>query len=160
MEMLGANLDVLMARNSALAERLASWQGASAVIEKAKAGGAAFRLEGRLFHSAYSPEKEAACEADEITSNKIKPDWVLLFGLGCGHLLKAVLEKGFDRVLVYEPSTEIIVGVLASVDLSGPLASGSVALYNDLTAFISRIRELDGFDTKPSSSLILDIKAV
>ena len=154
MEMLGANLDVLMARNSALAERLASWQGASAVIEKAKTGGATFRHEGRLFHSAYSPEKEAACQADEITSNKIKPDWVLLFGLGCGHLLKALLEKGFDRVLVYEPSTEIIVGVLASVDLSGPLASGSVALYNDLTAFISRIRELDGFDTLLSYSTL------
>lgn len=134
-----------MAGNRALAEKLASWQGPCAVIEKAKTGGATFRHTGRLFHSAYSPEKEAACQAEEITAKK--PDWVLLFGLGCGHLLKALLEKGFDRVLVYEPSMEILSGVLASVDLSGPLASASVALHNDLMAFISGIRDLDGFDT-------------
>ncbi|MBI2399734.1 MAG: motility associated factor glycosyltransferase family protein [Deltaproteobacteria bacterium] len=145
MEILKANLDVLMAQNKAFAESLASWHGPSAVIEKAKTGGATFKHKGRLFHSAYSPEKEAACQAEEITAKK--PDWVLLFGLGCGHLLKALLEKGFDKVLVYEPSMEILSGVLASVDLSGPLASKNVSLYADITAFISGIRELDGFDT-------------
>ena len=99
MEILGANLDVLRVKNRALAERLSSWQGAFVVTEKAKTGGATFRHAGRLFHSAYSPEKEAACQAEEISAKK--PDWVLLFGLGCGHLLNALLEKGFDRVLVY-----------------------------------------------------------
>jgi len=72
---------------------------------------------------------------------------VLLFGLGCGHLLNALLEKGFDRVLVYEPSMEILAGVLASVDLSGVLACESVILCGDLTGFISEVRKLDGFDT-------------
>lgn len=150
MEILKANLDVLLARDRALAERLASYQGPSAVIEKARTGGATFRHTGRLFHSAYNPEKEAACQAEEITAKK--PDWVLLFGLGCGQLLKALLEKGFDRVLVYEPSMEILSGVLGSVDLSGPLASKNVGLYADITAFISGIRELDGFDTLLSYS--------
>lgn len=145
MEILKANQDVLIARNRALAESLVSYQGPCAQIEKAKTGGATFRHEGRLFHSAYSPEKEANAQAEEIAAKK--PDWVLLFGLGCGHLLKALLEKGFDRVLVYEPSMEIIVGVLASVDLSGPLSSNNVALYADIPAFISAIRDLDGFDT-------------
>lgn len=145
MEVLGANLEVLRAKNKALAERLASYQGDSVAIEKAKSGGATFKHAGRLFHSAYSPEKEAISQADEITAKK--PDWVLLFGLGCGHLLKALLDKGAERVLVYEPSMEILAGVLASVDLSGPLAKESVTLCGNLTAFISKIRELDGFDT-------------
>ena len=145
MEILGANLDVLRVKNRALAERLSSWQGAFVVTEKAKTGGATFRHAGRLFHSAYSPEKEAACQAEEISAKK--PDWVLLFGLGCGHLLNALLEKGFDRVLVYEPSMEILAGVLASVDLSGVLACESVILCGDLTGFISEVRKLDGFDT-------------
>lgn len=145
MEILKANLDALMAGNRTLAESLVSWQGPCAQIEKAKTGGATFKHEGRLFHSAYSPEKEASAQAEEITAKK--PDWVLLFGLGCGHLLKALLEKGFDRVLVYEPSMEILSGVLASVDLSGPLSGKNVALYADIPAFISAIRDLDGFDT-------------
>lgn len=150
MEILKANLDILNARNRPLAQRLLSYTGESVSIEPSKSGATAFRHMGKLFHSAYSPEKEAAAQAQEIASKK--PDWVILFGLGCGHLLKAVLEKGFRRVLVYEPSMEILSGVLASVDLSGALSDKDVWLYADLVSLVSNIRELDGFDTLLSYS--------
>jgi hypothetical protein len=152
MEILKANLDVLRATNTLLAQRVESYQGAPIVIEKAKTGQATFRHLGRLFHSAYSPEKEAACQAEEITAKK--PDWVLLFGLGCGHLLSALHEKGFERVLVYEPSMEVLSGVLASVDLSVPLSIPGVSLHADVTSFINRIRDMDGFDTLLSYSTL------
>lgn len=145
MEILKANNDVLLSRNRPLAERLASYQGPSVTVDKARNGSPTFTLMGRQFHSSYNPEKEAACQAGEITERK--PDWVLLFGLGCGHLLKALLENGSPRVLVYEPSMEVLSGVLSSVDLSGALSAGNVALCSDMVSFIARVRELDGFDT-------------
>ncbi|MCC6503600.1 MAG: motility associated factor glycosyltransferase family protein [Deltaproteobacteria bacterium] len=141
---------MLASKNKTLAERLSLYQGPSVTIGRARNASPTFTHMGRQFHSAYDPEKEAACQAGEITARK--PDWVLLFGLGCGHLLKAVLEKGAQRVLVYEPSMEILSGVLASVDLSAALSGNSVKLCADMASFISRVRELDGFDTLLSYS--------
>lgn len=145
MEILKSNLDILAIRNRALANRLVAYNGASVATETAKSGGLTFRHMGRLFQSAYSPEKEAGIQAREIIAKK--PDWVLLFGLGCGQLLKALVDDGCERVLVYEPSMEVLTGVLASVDLSGIFAREDAGLYADLGDLISRIRELDGFDT-------------
>ncbi|CAG1065585.1 hypothetical protein BAC1_01169 [uncultured bacterium] len=145
MEILRSNLDALQLRNRPLADKLEAYQGPFVTVEKAKNGSATFRHMGKHFHSAYGPEKEASCQADEITSKK--PDWVLLFGLGCGHLLKALVDKGCSKIFVYEPSMEILSGVLASVDLSGLLSSRTVFLYEDPTALVAGIRELDGFDT-------------
>lgn len=145
MEILKANLDVIAAGDAALAARLRSYQGPSVAVEAARSGGATFRLSGRLFHSAYAPEKEAAAQAAEILSKK--PDWVLIFGLGCGHLLAALIEGGHDKVIAYEPSMEILSGVLASVDLSGPLSAKHVRLHADAASLVANVRELDGFDT-------------
>lgn len=150
MEILKANLGILEARNMKLAQELISYTGPGVCIESAKTGGPTFRHTGRLFHSAYNPEKEAAAQAEEIAAKK--PDWVLLFGLGCGHILKAMLEKGLKKVLVYEPSMEILSGVMASVDLSGALAEKDVMLYGDLVSLISKVWEIDGFDTLLSYS--------
>jgi len=150
MEILKANHDVLLSRNKPLAERLSSYHGPRVAVEKARNGSPTFTHAGRQFHSAYNPEKEAACQAEEITARK--PDWVLLFGLGCGHLLKALLERGSSKVLVYEPSMEVLSGVLASVDLSEALSAEGVTLCADMLSFISRVRELDGFDTLLSYS--------
>ena len=145
MQILKANHDLLCAKNRALANALDAYNGASVTIETSKSGQPTFRHGGRLFQSAYSPEKEAASQTAEIAAKK--PDWVLLFGLGCGQLVKALIDAGMDKVLVYEPSMEVLSGVLASVDLSGVLSRENVALYSDLTSLISRVREIDGFDT-------------
>lgn len=150
MEILKANLDIIAAKNRPLAERLGLYAGESVAVERAKSGGATFRMNGMLFHSAYNPEKEAASQAGEIISKK--PDWVLLFGLGAGHLLKALVDMGAKNVLVYEPSMEILTGVLATVDLSAVLAAENVRLYGDTASFIIKMRELDGFDTLLSYS--------
>lgn len=140
-----ANRMVLEDRSPSLAAWAAGLGQTAIVIESARSGGAIFRLGGRLFHSAYAPEREAETQAREIMSKK--PDWTLLFGLGCGHLAKALLKGGMDKVLVYEPSREILAAVLAKVDLSEVLGAPGVEVFTDLPAFISRVRELDGFDS-------------
>lgn len=150
MEILKSNLEILANRNGALVRGLLGYSGESVRIERAKTGAATFRHKGMLFHSAYNPEKEAAAQADEIVSKK--PDWVFLFGLGCGHLLNAIVARGMKKVLVYEPSMEVLSGVLASLDLSAALAEREVNLFADLVSFVSVIRGLDGFDTLLSYS--------
>lgn len=150
MEILKANLDILNSRNRRLAEMLREYTGTSVGIESAKSGSPIFRYNGVLFNSSYNPEKEAASQAEEIRSKK--PDWVLLFGLGCGHLLRALLEKGPKKVLVYEPSMEILSGVLSSVDLSGPLSEKDVMVYGDMVSLVGKIWDIDGFDNLLSYS--------
>lgn len=145
MQILKPNFDTLCGKNRALASALTSYEGASVQIEQSKSGEPTFRHSGRLFQSAYSPGKEAASQAAEIAAKK--PDWVLLFGLGTGSLPGALLEKGVRKILVYEPSLEVLSGVLATVDISSVLAQKDVEVHSDLTAFISRVREIDGFDT-------------
>lgn len=145
MQILKTNFDVLCGKNRALAAALAAYEGASVQIEQSKSGEPTFRHMGRLFQSAYSPGKEAASQAAEIAAKK--PDWVLLFGLGTGALPEALLASGMKNVLVYEPSLEILSGAMAAVDISTVLATDNVEVYADLTAFISRVRDIDGFDT-------------
>ncbi len=115
-------------------------------IEEAKAGGATFRHKGIYFHSRYNPRNEAALQAEEIAVKK--PDWVFLFGLGCGHLLRALVEKGLEKVIVFEPSTEILKGALENVDLSSVFSGEKVFLAIDMHSAIEKLRsETEGFDS-------------
>lgn len=138
------NLEAAGKKDGGLAERVLGWRGAVVTIEPAKSGEVTFRHRGKLFHSAYDPVKEARTQALELIAKKA--DWVLVFGLGCGYLLKALVENGQKRVLVYEPSPEILNGVLRHTDLSGVLGLGEVFLYDDLRSYLAKIRDMDGFE--------------
>lgn len=141
-DILKRNAEEIGKKDRALAERLLNYGGEGVIPEQAKSGEFTFRLEGRLFHSAYDPAKEAVAQAKQILSRK--PDWVLLFGLGCGHLAAALMQNGIKNVLVYEPSAEILNGVLRAVDLSEHLKN--MEIFDDITCFISRVRDIDAFD--------------
>ena len=142
MEILMRNVEEIGKRDRSLAERVLSFSGDCVDLERAKTGSLTFRFQGRLFHSAYDPAKEAGAQANEILSRK--PDWVLLFGLGCGHLAAALVRGGMKNVLCYEPSIGILKGVLSGADLSAVLRE--IEIFDDVTRFISRVRDIDAFE--------------
>lgn len=142
MDFLEKNLEALSAKNPALAGLVRGYAGERVNVEAARNGLPTFKFSGKLFHSSYDPAREAASLADEILSRR--PDWMLLFGLGCGHIAKALLERGFRNILAYEPSMEILAGVLAGADISGLVPD--VELFADMDLFMDRVRDLDGMD--------------
>ncbi|OGP21352.1 MAG: hypothetical protein A2054_08150 [Deltaproteobacteria bacterium GWA2_55_10] len=142
MDILKRNLEEIGKKDRALAERISNFNGECVELAPAKTGALTFRFQGRLFHSAYDPAKEAQAQAKEIISRK--PDFVLLFGLGCGHLAAALIQNGVKNVLAYEPSIEILKGVLTRADLSTLLQV--VELFDDIARFISRVRDIDAFE--------------
>ena len=78
-----------------------------------RAGPPTLRFRGQLLHSAVDPMGEAArLFADErIRDAKL----VVLMGLGLGHTLRALRERSRARVVVYEPSKDILAHALGTL---------------------------------------------
>ena len=155
------NLRALEEKNPALAERLRSVDKPGVEIERTRSGDYTFRYRGRYFHSRYDPWKEAGIQAEEILSKK--PDWVILFGLGCGYLLRTLVREGLEKLIVYEPSIEILMGVLANIDLSGTLSNETVLLCQDTENLVKILQEhtdgmydLLGYQSAPYKAVFPD----
>lgn len=143
---LASNLEEIGKKDARLKVKLGSCEGSPVALDKARSGALTFRYLEKNFHSAYDPEKESKVQADEILSKKPGPDSVILFGLGCGYLLKELIARGMDKVIVYEPSTDILRSVLSSIDLSKELSLSGVFVSDDMRACIGRVREADPFE--------------
>jgi len=145
MEILKKNCEAIGSKNRELASRLSSYDGPSVELEPSRSGDLTFRHAGVYFHSRYDPWKEAFLQAAEIKERK--SDWVVLFGLGCGYLLRTLLRKGKEKVIVFEPSMEILAGVLKTVDLSETFSREHVVLVGDLVQVAEAVRGYpDGHD--------------
>lgn len=145
MDLFEKNLEVLAVKEPRLAHLLRSDELDSIKTEPARNGEMTFAFEGRYFHSRYDPSREAALQADEILSRE--PDWVVLFGLGCGNLAAGLVERGKDKLIVHEPSLEILKGVLSSIDLTGLLKNPDVYLVADAGSVSGLVRSVvDGID--------------
>lgn len=136
-EVLRKNCEAVQTKDARLAQRLLSGEGA-VTLEKAKNGELTFRYSGKYFHSSYDPLREAELQAGEIAAKK--PDWVFLFGLGCGYLLKELLKRKKDKVIIYEPSDEILRGALSAIDLSDVLGLPTVYLCGSLERLVETVR--------------------
>ncbi len=145
MDIFKINCDAIEKKDSRLAERLLSLGGGPVEIEGTRTGDFTFSLSGRYFHSRYDPWKEASVQAGEILERK--PDWVILFGQGCGYLLRTLVERKKEKIIVYEPSIEILASVLQKVDLSAAHLLENVFLCVDIPSVINAVRgRVDGFD--------------
>jgi hypothetical protein len=153
------NLEALANNNPELVEELRGAVVEDVPLERAKNGEFTLKYKGLYFHSRYDPGKEAELQLADIMERKA--DWVLLFGMGCGHLFTSLvrsrkeMEEG-ARVVVYEPSINILVGVLRSIDLSRFFKKDNVYLFTDVTsieALMSRkiegIEDILGYQTMP-----------
>ncbi|MDO8426751.1 MAG: DUF115 domain-containing protein, partial [Deltaproteobacteria bacterium] len=139
------NLRAIGLKDKAVMESISSVQNDAISIEAGKAGSPTFKYGGRYFHSLYDPEKEAGVQAEEILSRK--PDWVLLFGAGCGYLLKALIEKGHEKIIAFD-IPEILSAVLKTIDLSEWLSKDTVFLSAEMNTVTEKVRNFtDGFDS-------------
>lgn len=144
MEIFELNRRAIEAKNRRLAERLCL-ESEDMVLEPTKTGGHTFRFEGRYFHSLYDPWKEAGLQAQEITAKKF--DWVAIFGIGCGYLLKTLVKEGRKKIIIYEPALKILKGVLKEIDLSGELNLESVFICDDIDDVVAVVRaKVDGIE--------------
>jgi len=144
------NIEALKANNPELVETLRATDICGVELEETKNGEYTFQYKGLYFHSRYDPTKEAMVQLEEIMESKA--DWVVLFGLGCGYLFKelAIARQERDagtQVIVYEPSIEILVGVLKLVDMSEYFSDPSVYIYNDLPSLeVKMSMDIEGMD--------------
>lgn len=153
------NLEALNINSPELAAELLVTDVEGVELERAKNGEYTLRYDGLYFHSRYDPAKEASLQLVDIMARKV--DWIMLFGLGCGYLFSALVgeRKGMEhgaRVVVYEPSIDILVGVLRKIDLSLAFKQERVYLFTDMplvegmmTSKIEGVEDILGYQTTP-----------
>ncbi|MBI5233713.1 MAG: motility associated factor glycosyltransferase family protein [Deltaproteobacteria bacterium] len=143
--MLKANHDILRLKNPELLLLLESGGFEPVVIESSKSGAPTFKYRGIYFHSLYDPAAEAKRLSAEIVSKRA--DWVILFGLGCGHIAQRLIEEKIERLIIHEPSLDILKAVLSKVDLSDILSKDAVYLTHTMPELTALLRDkLDGMD--------------
>ncbi|MEK6531431.1 MAG: hypothetical protein AABZ23_02925, partial [Deltaproteobacteria bacterium] len=133
----GRNCRAIVSKNNGLARMLAGPGEGAVLLEPAKSGDFTFRHKGLYFHSRYDPLKEAEAQAEEAL--KKKSDWIILFGLGCGYLLKTLIKKGREKIIVFEPGIEILRAVLEKIDLSEEFSTGNVYICSDQNELVDLV---------------------
>ncbi|MBI5892611.1 MAG: motility associated factor glycosyltransferase family protein [Deltaproteobacteria bacterium] len=133
------NIEALRKKNKALADALELSPAVEPVqIEKTKTGDDTFKYNGKYFHSSYDPWKEANQQVEAIIKSKF--DWVFLFGMGCSYIPRLLMEKGKEKIIVYEPRLEILKSVLSTVDLKDVLSKDSFHLCHTLNNLGDTVR--------------------
>ncbi len=116
MNLFGENLKRLQAQDPALAKRvLAAKKTETVQVVLAKDGHPVPRVGNVSLHSTYRPKEEAFRAVSEFVVREGFES--VIFGLGFGYHVEAVLEKFSGRVTVIEPSMEIFQAFLSSIDL-------------------------------------------
>lgn len=145
MDLLELNCEKLKNIRIGIAEKLLLPETPAIELEQLTGGEYTFKYGGRYFHSRYNPWKEAKVQADELLSKQ--SDWIILFGLGCGYLLRTLIKEGKEKIIVYDPAADILKGVLKKIDLSEALSKEDVYLCNDVNDMISIMRSVtEGMD--------------
>ena len=124
------NLKTLSIRKPKLADMIRSAGPSTIILEEAKDGSKTFTYDGVYFHSRYDPIKEAERLRTEIEESGW--DYTLIFGMGLGFLIRAIQDSGGKKLLIFEPSMDILRGVFESVDLSAILIDKDIFITESL----------------------------
>ena len=139
-EILENNLKALELRKTKLAEAIRSAPSSAIEVEDAKSGEKTFKYEGVYFHSRYDPIKEANRLSEEIKENGW--DFTMIFGMGFGFLPRQIKESagGGCKLLIFEPSMDILRGVFDSVDLTDIIEDTDIFITDSLWEVSAIIR--------------------
>ncbi|MCL6621123.1 MAG: glycosyltransferase [Syntrophobacterales bacterium] len=126
------NLTCLSKVNPPLAARLAELpMGGGAELRPSRQGAPTLVVQGRHLHSAYDPEAEGRAWAAAQECPPEEP--VVVFGLGLGYHILALLERGAD-LWVVEPSAPTARLALETLDLTPLLAGDRLRVEDDYGA--------------------------
>lgn len=95
-----------------------------------RSGAATLRYQGQYLHSSVDPVAEA--ERLFVDDRIRDAGLVVLFGLGAGHTLRALRQRSQARVVVFEPSPDVLAHALDTLDLRGDELLRPDALAGDL----------------------------
>ncbi len=116
MNLFSENLNRLQVHDPALAKRVSDSKKLETVETiLAKDGCPVPRIGNVSLHSAYRPKEEALrAVAEHVVQEGLES---VVYGLGFGYHVTAMLEKSSGRITVVEPSMEIFRAFLSSIDL-------------------------------------------
>ncbi|RMH36207.1 MAG: hypothetical protein D6690_07055 [Nitrospirae bacterium] len=115
------NLRILGKTNPRIAQAVEASKGGWLTIEQAKNGTPTARLGDRWIHSAYDPQQEASCWADQQREAIQSSDTILVWGIGLLHHVKA-FNRGLPehvRCFVPVPSLDEWRDALSAIPLEG-----------------------------------------
>lgn len=116
MNLFEENLKLLQKHEPALAKRVRAAKKTETVqVILSKDGHPVPRIGNVSLHSTYRPKEEALRAVSEFVAQKEFQN--VIFGLGFGYHVTAMLEKFSGQVTVVEPSMEIFQAFLSSIDL-------------------------------------------
>ncbi|MBE9531581.1 MAG: motility associated factor glycosyltransferase family protein, partial [Proteobacteria bacterium] len=132
------NLKALKLRKPKLADMIRSSEPSTIIIEESKSGELTFTYEGVYFHSRYDPVKEADRLCKEIDESGW--NYTLIFGMGLGHLIRAIQGSRSRKLLIFEPSMDILRGLFENIDLSSILEDEDIFITESLWEVSAIIR--------------------
>ncbi|MDD3238283.1 MAG: DUF115 domain-containing protein [Candidatus Gastranaerophilales bacterium] len=101
-------------------------------VHQAKSGDLVIAKDGIALESLENPIENSKNVWDSIVKAPLtKNDFVIIYGLGLGYLLKRTYISCPSRIVVYEPFVEVLRFVLEYVDFSAVLSSGRVFFAED-----------------------------
>jgi spore maturation protein CgeB len=113
------NISALRIHDPELASMIMSEVETSSIeVTEAGSGALTIRVNGRLLHSAYDPEAEAAAWAEHSLKEVRKAERVYILGFGLGYHIKALMRRVKGRIVVVEPNIGILAAAFRNVDLS------------------------------------------
>jgi hypothetical protein len=125
-----ANLSAYFSDRPELAETLRHDEPREVEWLGARSGAPTVRLRGQYLSSSVDPEAEARALCAEAAVQEA--DLVVLFGLGAGHALRTLRATSRARVVVFEPSRDVLAMALERLDLVGDPLLHPDALVHDL----------------------------
>ncbi len=102
-------------------------------FSEAKSGDTNLLFDGSFLHNDVDPKEEALNIYGSLSDN-FKSSVNVVFGLGLGYLFKRLSLESRGKIIIYEPSYEILKITLSAVDLSEDLSKENVIVAADFEA--------------------------
>jgi hypothetical protein len=121
-------------------------------IEPARSGAATVRFmqDGADFylHSPYDPLREAEQFAERALADAPRENLTVLFGLGLGYQALALAQRipAGERIMVFEPHTDLLYLALCHVDLSPLLSRANLTLTSNTVVSNSLLSFMNMFE--------------
>jgi hypothetical protein len=130
-EVLEKNLEALAKRNKKLSELIRNHTASNVDFMEASSGDIIMIYDGFPMHDMQNPIEEAQKIYTHVKDTSYK-SLNVIFGLGLGYLFKRATIECKGKIIVFEPSLDILRATLEVVDFSKELSLPNVWFVNDL----------------------------